>query len=292
MNVELQYLGRRVIFSRYTYVSANLRPLTHCLHRIQSDFAVYIEQLRKIVRQTCQRCLMTSCFACGETISGDKARRPTAATEDDPLFHCSNLQGVILGVGLSMLEHMFSEQSQECISDQEHKARNSKRRKMDVPTSHTPNQDGDDDDEVYYANVQGKKAKGGIGYAGDQREDVSATFDKGNMHANSMQTSGQIEAQAVQRAKDEKIGQLLSQIRVYLPSLHREGGGRTSDYLVHPTTLAHLRRRFNYVCSSLLRNDSLADMSDRSVLYFELLEWLEARKFIICSLTSSEMFPL
>ena len=90
-----------------------------------------------------------------------------------------------------------------------------------------------------------------------------------------MQTSGQIEAQAIQRAKDEKIGGLLSKIRVYLPNLHRPGGGQTSDYLVHPTALAQLRRRFNYVCSTLLRNDSLSDMSDRSVLYFELLEWLE-----------------
>ena len=92
---------------------------------------------------------------------------------------------------------------------------------------------------------------------------------------NVLQTSGQVEALAIQRQKDEKIGQLLTQIRVYLPSLRRPGGGQTSDYMVHPTALAHLRRRFNYICSALLRNDSLADMSDRSVLYFELFEWLE-----------------
>jgi hypothetical protein len=94
-------------------------------------------------------------------------------------------------------------------------------------------------------------------------------------HAYCIQTSGQIEAQATQRAKDEKIAKLLYGIRVYLPNLHRKGGGQTSDYLVHPTALAHLRRRFNYICSTLLRNDSLADMSERAVLYFELLEWLE-----------------
>jgi len=75
--------------------------------------------------------------------------------------------------------------------------------------------------------------------------------------------------------KDAKIGSLLSEIRVYLPSLRREGGALTSDYMVHPTALAHLRRRFNSLCSTLLRNDSLTDMSDRSVLYFELFEWLE-----------------
>lgn len=76
---------------------------------------------------------------------------------------------------------------------------------------------------------------------------------------------------AAQKEKDQAIGKLLAATRVYLPNLSREGGGQTSDYLVHPTALAHLRRRFNYVCSALLRNDSLADMSGRSVLYFELL---------------------
>lgn len=74
--------------------------------------------------------------------------------------------------------------------------------------------------------------------------------------------------------KDEKIGKLLTEIGVYLPSLNREGH-HPSDFLPHPTALAHLRRRFNYVSSTLLRNDSLADMSERSVLYFKLLEWLE-----------------
>lgn len=84
-----------------------------------------------------------------------------------------------------------------------------------------------------------------------------------------------MEALAAQRTKDGKIGNLLKAIREYLPNLHRKGGGQTSDYLVHPTALAHLRRRFNFICSTLLKNDSLADMSERSVLYFELLEWLE-----------------
>ena len=82
---------------------------------------------------------------------------------------------------------------------------------------------------------------------------------------------------AAQRAKDEKLAALLASIRVYLPSVRRPGGPKTSDYLVHPTALAHLRRRFNFVSSQLLRNDSLADMSDRSVLYIELFDWLEVR---------------
>lgn len=56
---------------------------------------------------------------------------------------------------------------------------------------------------------------------------------------------------ALQQAKDEKIGNLMACVRVFLPSLKREGGGQTSDYLVHPTALAHLRR---YVDMSLESN--------------------------------------
>jgi hypothetical protein len=95
------------------------------------------------------------------------------------------------------------------------------------------------------------------------------------------QTTGQAEAQAIQITKDEKLGQLMAQLRVFLPSLRRSGGALTSDYLVHPTALAHLRRRFNNICSSLLRNDSLTDMSERSSVYFELFEWLEVGYFMV-----------
>ncbi|EGN93067.1 hypothetical protein SERLA73DRAFT_172419 [Serpula lacrymans var. lacrymans S7.3] len=227
-----------------------------------SDFPTYIGQLRSTVRRTCPTCQTVFCYACGESVDSDKNQRQSVTSDDDGLFHCSNLQGVILGVGLLMLETMFAEQRQEASAEQDQgalKSRTNKRRRVDSHSA-TPSGDDDDDDEPYFlATPHGKKPKGGTGYAGDQREDVS----------------GQLEALALQRTKDEKIGVLLSEIRVYLPSLRRPGGARTSDYMVHPTALAHLRRRFNCLCTSLLRNDSLSDMSDRSVLYFELFEWLE-----------------
>jgi hypothetical protein len=87
--------------------------------------------------------------------------------------------------------------------------------------------------------------------------------------------TGQAEALRAQQERDHEIGTLMSQVRVFLPNFKRSGGPQTSDYLVHPTALAHLRRRFNLVGSSLLRNDSLADMSDRDAVYFELFEWFE-----------------
>lgn len=132
----------------------------------QSEFSTYIGQLRDVVRQTCQGCRSEFCLACGEPISVDKIKRPTAATDDNPLFHCSNLQGVILGVGLSMLEQLFSEQNQEVPESKEYKARSTKRRKTD--SSH----DFDDEDGGPFSNAHGQSKRGGTGYAGDQKEDV------------------------------------------------------------------------------------------------------------------------
>lgn len=258
------------LFGLYNELCSGYCPCPQsCGHRIQRsksnffaifpDFLLYIQHLRRVVKRTCPSCKVDFCFACGEPISTGSNRDPSSSV-DDNLFHCSNLQGVILGIGLTMLESTFTEQRQQNSEENSSKSKTNKRRKTDLhSSSSTPKGDDDEDDSYYMSLPVGKKSKGGIGYAGDVKED----------------TSGQLEAQATQRLKDEKIGTILSQIREYLPSLRREGGARTSDYMVHPTALAHLRRRFNYLCTTLLRNDSLSDMSDRSVLYFELFEWLE-----------------
>ncbi|KAJ4481506.1 ubiquitin conjugating enzyme family protein [Lentinula edodes] len=203
---------------------------------IYPKFSTYIQHLQSKVPQRCPKCQTDFCFACGEKISQDAS---------DPLWHCSNLQGVILGVGLFMIERLFEQQKEES-EIKETTERETKRRKTREI----------DDDEL---DTRSGKTKGGIGYAGDLKED----------------SSGQAEAQANQFAKDSKIRALLAEVRVYLPSLQRPGGARPSDYLPHPSSLTHLRRRFNLITSELLRNDSLADMSDRHGLYFELLEWLE-----------------
>lgn len=147
---------------------------------LQSEFSKYIEQLRRIVRHTCPSCHKAYCIACGEPINAEKTQRPNAATGDDPLFHCSNLQGVILGNGLSMLEQVYADVIQEPVEYELSKSRNSKRRKTDIPLpahigGHASTPDGDDDDDdSYYSPFgrKGSKAKGGTGYAGDQKEDV------------------------------------------------------------------------------------------------------------------------
>ncbi|OSD04457.1 ubiquitin conjugating enzyme family protein [Trametes coccinea BRFM310] len=262
------------LFSLYRELSEGECPCPHgcgaSVPRKKSDFFAlfptfpqYVKHLQSIVPRTCTRCQKQFCFACGESITASHQKVPASLDVDASLFHCSNLQGVILGVGLTMLEKVYLKTAEESLTLRKLGDRTSrKRRKMEFPHVMAPlmNDDEDEDEDIYYsAPVQGKKPKLGTGYAGDIREDMS----------------GQLAAMQIQRIKDEKLAKLLTQIRTFLPSVNREGGGHASDYLVHPTALAHLRRRFNFVSSQLLRNDSLTDMSDRSVLYFELFEWLE-----------------
>ncbi|KZS97566.1 hypothetical protein SISNIDRAFT_449083 [Sistotremastrum niveocremeum HHB9708] len=228
---------------------------------IYPDFATYVQQLRKRIRPQCPDCTREVCLACGEGISFERNGKAVATEADDPMFHCANLQGVLLGMGLFMLENHFTAQVD---STRNQDTRNAKRRKVEdkaLPMYAVDPEDEYDDDHptATAAGRPRRSAPGGTGYAGDVKED----------------TTGQLQAMQAQSEKDAKIAKMLKEIREYLPNLKRSGGGRTSDYLPHPTALAHLRRRFNHVCSTLLRNDSLSDMSDRSTLYFELFEWLE-----------------
>lgn len=141
----------------------------------QPEFSSYIEHLRHIVKQSCPKCNIEFCFACGETINPGHSR-PNSSI-DAGLFHCSNLQGVILGVGLAMLETMFMEQRRQLGDEQSQgpsKAKSSKKRKMDLHLPPSVINGDEDEDETYYMSLPaGKKARGGTGYAGDGREDVS-----------------------------------------------------------------------------------------------------------------------
>lgn len=239
--------------------------------RPQSDFSTYITHLRRIAPRKCATCRKPFCFACGEPMSEADQK------DTECLFHCPNLQGVILGVGLAMVEENYLDERPEKVDDKIAKPTAGRRRKAaDTPSPH--GSASMDDDDFVVPGI-GKKAKLGTGYAGDVREDVRvyATATSQLYSMMTPQHSGQIEALAAQKLKDEKLANLLKSVRMYLPNLNRDGGGKSCDYLPHPTTLAHLRRRFNFVSSQLLRNDSLLDMSERSALYFELLEWLEVR---------------
>jgi hypothetical protein len=133
------------------YNSINIRV------SIQPDFTSYILHVRAIVRKKCPRCHSEFCTACDEPISSERTHRPGAASDDNVLFHCSNLQGVILGIGLGILEQQFVE---DTGSDGDSSGRTTKRRKT------SPNEEG------FLHQGRGTRAKGGTGYAGDQKEDV------------------------------------------------------------------------------------------------------------------------
>ena len=69
-----------------------------------------------------------------------------------------------------MLEQVFNDQNQEQADNNiEPPTRNTKRRKTDTSA--------EDEDAVYYAGMQGKRARGGTGYDGDVTEDVGLVND-------------------------------------------------------------------------------------------------------------------
>lgn len=154
------------IFVRHLSSVHFVRPV---LTRIQPDFIQYIAHVRKVVRRTCSKCRKDYCFACGEPFQ-DKSQRPGAGAPQD-LFHCSNLQGCLLGVGLSQLETMFVEQQQESGSKGKD-GKTGKKRKVTAGTAALSSDDFDED----YPIPGGKRAKGGIGYAGNVQEDVRSAL--------------------------------------------------------------------------------------------------------------------
>ncbi|KIY34108.1 ubiquitin-conjugating enzyme family protein [Cryptococcus gattii E566] len=221
-------------------------------------FPQYTTYLNRIIRPHCPQCHQITCLACGERVDRPSAlhsqhtkdKAPMIYVPDIPspttqeaLLHCPNLQGVILGVGLHMIEKTFS-QSRDPTSSTENSGKTppSKKRK----TNGNP------------PLAAGKGAVKGTGYAGNMQED----------------RTGQIAAEKAQKKADQQVATILQQVQQFLPNPHRAGGPATSDYLVHPTALAHLRRRSAFM-NDLLRNDSLFDMSQRGDIYRALFDWLE-----------------
>ncbi|KIO34017.1 hypothetical protein M407DRAFT_17275 [Tulasnella calospora MUT 4182] len=259
------------LFSLYNKASEPSRKCNACntvipiskadLLTIYPNFELYTDSLRAHVVRKCAKCKQEVCLACGEIVSDADKNRASHQPKYDPLFHCADLQGLLLGMGLYMIDNVYaSEMLGTGGADGTDSGRAAKKRRVDT-SADDGHSSGNLLSNMFGGNttVSAGKKKSGIGYDGAVKEDMS----------------GQTEALAAQQARDTRIGTLMSQVRAFLPSLQRTGGSQTTDYLVSPTALAHLRRRFNTVASSLLRNDSLTDMSDRSVLYFELFSWLE-----------------
>lgn len=130
----------------------------------QRDFLTYIDKVKGKVRQVCPSCSKTFCLACGESYSAPDKSRPGIAAEDE-LFHCANLQGVTLGMGLSMVQQLFADQAKN-ESNSSGEPEKKKRKTDKVAGAY-------DEDEDLITPSSAQKLKGGIGYAGSRQEDVS-----------------------------------------------------------------------------------------------------------------------
>ncbi|ORY34658.1 hypothetical protein BCR39DRAFT_513852 [Naematelia encephala] len=248
-----------------------------------SDFPRYARHISSIVRPICPRCQGMSCLACGEKTDDDApsvsagGKGKGRSLEDDRLLHCLNMQGLLIGVGLHMIQEAFATGKSQSIHIPGSRKPPAKKRKTGVISKKkkvssvlgsmglavpahvvTPEPDElDEDDHNPHGGAHSSQAKG-VGYAGSTHEDHS----------------WRLAAQQAQEEADKRTASLLAHVKVYLPQLNRASGTRTSDHMVHPTTLAHLRRRSGFV-NDLLRNDSLLDMSGRGDLYRTLFDWLE-----------------
>ena len=98
-------------------------------------------------------------MACGERITANRGDTDSS----DLLFHCPDLQGVIIGVGLIMLELKFLEK----FKDDSETVQKSERHES------TPSVNTSTDDQKIVSIGKGKRAKNGTGYEGSRHEDVS-----------------------------------------------------------------------------------------------------------------------
>ena len=80
------------------------------------------------------------CLACGEPVKPVRDQMGKLTLAENPLFHCANLQGVILGVGLAMLEQLFAEQVDDAAIP------GNKRKSL----TDTQTVDADDEDQIIY----------------------------------------------------------------------------------------------------------------------------------------------
>ncbi|KAE8257269.1 hypothetical protein A4X13_0g2464 [Tilletia indica] len=226
----------------------------------------FIDHTRNVVQAGCKKCSTRFCTACGEPANKDddvngngKSRSSgkaieTAVATEDKLLHCPELQSLLLGAGLGHIERLYFDESKSGSSAPA-QATTEK-----VGQKRPKNEDTEDvSDEDGGSVKRSRVAASGTGYAG------SATENRSWAKAASLK----------QEQNDRALAEGLASLRVYLPTFGRSPAAVKSDYMPHSTTLAHLRRRLLPIASKLLSSDSFVDMTERRILYDELLLWLQ-----------------
>lgn len=172
------------------------------------------------------------------------------------LLHCPLLTSTVLGVGLCHIEKLLDSPNSARTQP---KKRATKKQKTNTPF---------DDDYDDYAGPSTSTTASGIGFAGAANDDHSW------VHSNASR----------QKIFDKEVTAALEQLRPYIPDEGRsmtqlldgkvtDCDAQGQDFMIEVSVLAHLRRRFLPIASILLQTQSIADMSGRTELYTELIQW-------------------
>lgn len=258
-----------------------------------ADFSKYLEHLEHNIAFTCSTCQTVMCLACGEHWQPHEDRiacaRETSSIESTAswsLLHCRFSISVVLGVGLTHVERLLGDSVESTEQEASvSSARATKKRKRgsssrSQDTSYVDHSSCDEDDrcghcplchelKVYFGTTASTSHRPGTGYAGGFNDDYS----------------WQRSATEAQREKDKSISRALGLLRAYLPDENRshvrlksgelaESGPSKHDHLCDITVLAHLRRRFLPIASTLLEPQSISDVTERLPVFKELLAWL------------------
>lgn len=184
------------------------------------------------------------------------------------IMHCRLSISAALGIGLAHIERaMKLDDLGDPLVEIKTRKIPQKRRRSKQSTKHVPCYE--DEDHEYYGEEAPQRSNG-VGYAGKSSDDY--TWNE--------------RASSLQKLQDTLICEALRALRPCLPNGQREyiklpgrggiaaSGPLLTDHLNEVTVLAHLRRRFLPIASSLLQTRSINDVADRLQLFEELLAWL------------------
>lgn len=174
----------------------------------------------------------------------------------DPLLHCSNVQPVVLGLGLFALQKQFH-QASNLNEDGKKTAKESQKRKKPSHPTYLDDDWSEDDEPIDYGAISGSLVGGtanngkpkGVGYGGQGHED----------------RSWQEKSAKLQQAKDEKTTTLLKLVRPAIPSHWRESGEAVSDVMVSSARVPNSASADHPSSRILPRSRSYVDASERSL---------------------------
>lgn len=219
-----------------------------------------------------------------------------------PLLHCNLTLSMVLGVGLAHVERLLL--AKEDSNSNGEKTDSPKRRKVgdssaSSASSSTSASPASAASSTSSAGFSASLLPAALGLPASSAAAASSAYyaalhaqhhGKGSGKAGTGYGGGrddyswQQKAAQQQLKKDEKIRSSLAQLRAYLPDERREyvrlNGSELStgpislDHMPDLSNLAHLRRRFLPIASTLLSTGSIMDVTERLPLFEELMTWM------------------